>query len=91
MKYKCWKKYSLSGESIIAWYCICMNEAITIGSCSHVVSIVWYLSYGRYNEFKPSESLRRIQQAVMEGTIENEETDADESDTEANGYVDEED
>ena len=68
-----------------------MSGAITIGSCSHVVSIVWYLTYGRYNEFKPSEGRRRIQQAVMEITIESEETDADESDTEANGYDDDND
>ena len=65
-----------------------MSAAITIGSCSHVVSIVWYLPYGRYNEFKSSESRRQIRQALMERTIESEETDADESDTEANGYDD---
>jgi hypothetical protein len=88
VKYKCWIKYSLSGEPIIAWYCTCMSGAITIGSCSHVVSIVWYLSYGRYNEFKPSKGRRRIQQAVMERTVESEERDADESDAEVNGYDD---
>ena len=68
-----------------------MSGAITIGSCSYVVSIVWYLSYGRYNEFKPYEIRRRIQQAVMERTIEGEETDADDSDTEAIGYDDDDD
>ena len=76
---KCWIKYSLSGEPIIAWYCTCISGAITVGACSHVVSIVWYLSYARYNNFQPSESRRRIQQVVMKRMIEDTETSADEN------------
>ena len=49
---------------------VIISGAITVGACSHVVSIVWYLSYARYNNFHPSKSRRRIQQAVMGRAIE---------------------
>ena len=69
-KYKTWIKYSLSGESIIAWYCTRTARAMTLGSCSHVVSIVWYLSYARHHDFHISSGRCRIQQAVMENIME---------------------
>lgn len=74
-KYKSWIQYSLSGDPIVAWYCTCPTGAVTIGACSHIVSIVWYLSYARYHHFEPLESRRRIQQAIMERAIEDDEED----------------
>ena len=78
-KYKCWIKYSLSGEPIRAWYCTCISGAIAVGACSHVVSVIWYLSYARYNNFQPSKSRRRIQQVVIEIAVEDTEANADEN------------
>ena len=74
-KYKSWIQYSLSGDPIVAWYCTCPTGAVTIGACAHIVSIVWYLSYARYHHFEPLESRRRIQQAIMERAIEDDEED----------------
>jgi hypothetical protein len=73
-KYKCWIQYSLSGDPITSWYCTCPSGAITIGACSHLVSIIWYLSYARHNDFTPSMGRRRIQQAISERTIMEEDT-----------------
>ncbi|CAF3709271.1 unnamed protein product [Rotaria socialis] len=72
VKYKTWIQYSLTGEPIVAWYCTCTAGAMTLGSCSHVVSIIWYLSYARHHDFQVSQGRHRIQQAVMERTIESE-------------------
>ena len=46
-KYKAWIQYSMTGDPIVAWCCTCPAGAITVGCCSHVVSIILYLSYGR--------------------------------------------
>ena len=73
-KYKCWIQYSLSGDPINSWYCTCRSGAITIGACSHIVSIVWYLSYARHNNFTSSMGRRRIQQAISERTITEQDT-----------------
>jgi hypothetical protein len=48
---------------------------MTIGSCAHIVSIVWYLSYARRHDFHVSQGRRRIQLTVMERTVELEEND----------------
>ncbi|WP_233601869.1 hypothetical protein, partial [Corallococcus sp. AB038B] len=74
-KYKSWIQYSLSGDPITAWYCTCPAGALTIGACAHIVSIVWYLSYARHHHFEPFEGRRRIQQAITEQAIEDEEGD----------------
>lgn len=34
-------------KSIIGYYCGCKNGARTVGSCSHVMSIIWYLGFAR--------------------------------------------
>ena len=75
-KYKCRIKYSLPGEPIHVWYYTCISGAITVGACSHVVSVVWYLSYARYNNFQLSKSRHQIQQAVMERVVEDIEASA---------------
>lgn len=36
-------------------YCACKNGARTINPCAHVVTILWYLFYGRYHK-KPAPS-----------------------------------
>jgi hypothetical protein len=80
VKHKCWVKYSFSGDPIDSWYCTCKAGAMTLGSCSHVVSIVWYLAYARHHDFDPSRGRRRIQQTVMERAVEIEES-SEESDS----------
>ena len=66
IKYRSWIQYSLHGDPIVAWYCTCPSGALTVGACAHVVSIVWYLSYARHNNFHSSAGRRRIQQAILE-------------------------
>lgn len=49
-------------ENVLAWYCTCFVGARTVGCCSHVASIIFYLAYGQYEEHlkKPGESLSSI-------------------------------
>ncbi|XP_052742778.1 uncharacterized protein LOC112055836 [Bicyclus anynana] len=42
---------SLRGrEAILNYYCNCIVGKRTVGCCAHVMSIIWYLSWARYQE-----------------------------------------
>lgn len=45
-KYNLWIKYST--YDIEGWYCTCMVGARIVGCCSHISSVIWYLSYARF-------------------------------------------
>lgn len=48
-------------NAIEQWYCTCLTGARTIGSCAHIVSIIWYMGKGRHTEFNlPAEMLSSI-------------------------------
>ena len=46
-KYDLWIKYSVN--NVEGWYCSCIGGARVVGCCSHVSSIIWYLSYARFD------------------------------------------
>ena len=35
---------------ITGHYCTCKNGARTLGACSHVTAIIWYLGFARHDE-----------------------------------------
>lgn len=37
-------------NAIIGYYCTCLIGKRTVGCCAHIMAIVWYLSWGRYND-----------------------------------------
>lgn len=37
-------------EGIKGYYCQCKNGQRTVGCCSHVMTVIWYLGYARYDE-----------------------------------------
>ncbi|XP_060603433.1 uncharacterized protein LOC132756389 [Ruditapes philippinarum] len=39
--YLVWLKYD--EDHVIAWYCKCRAGARTVGTCSHVAAVIWYL------------------------------------------------
>lgn len=41
----------MSSSAVVGQYCTCKNGARTVGACAHVISIIWFLFYGRH---KPS-------------------------------------
>ena len=52
IKYRSFIKYSpYSNDSnaICSWYCTCLSGSRTIGCCSHIASIVYYLSFARHS------------------------------------------
>jgi hypothetical protein len=58
-KYSTFVKYLPNGlevSSISGWFCSCKNGRRTIGCCSHVACLIFYLSYGKERDFlkKPS-------------------------------------
>ncbi|XP_075589844.1 uncharacterized protein LOC142597771 [Dermatophagoides farinae] len=64
-KYRCYVEYepNTNGtDGIKGHYCECANGNRTIGCCSHVAAIVYYLSLGRYLSriFRPAQALTNI-------------------------------
>lgn len=39
-----------NSHKIIEWYCFCKSGARTMGCCSHVMTCIWYLGWGRHND-----------------------------------------
>uniref|UniRef100_T1KPK5 SWIM-type domain-containing protein n=1 Tax=Tetranychus urticae TaxID=32264 RepID=T1KPK5_TETUR len=40
-------------NKIIAYYCQCNSGMRTVGCCSHVACLIWYLSTGRHSSIRP--------------------------------------
>lgn len=38
-------------NAIKEYYCSCLTGRRTVGSCAHVISMIWYLGVGRYKLF----------------------------------------
>jgi hypothetical protein len=47
-QYRCWVTYSEGG--VDGWYCKCKAGTRVVGMCGHITSVIWYLSFGRYQE-----------------------------------------
>ena len=47
LKHNLWIKYSTN--DIKGWYCSCMGGARIVGCCAHIASVIWYLSYARFD------------------------------------------
>ncbi|KMQ87059.1 hypothetical protein RF55_13772 [Lasius niger] len=37
-------------DPIIGYYCTCKTGARTLGTCTHVASILWYMGYARHEQ-----------------------------------------
>ena len=46
--YLVWIKYD--SDHVQAWYCKCRAGARTVGTCSHVAAIIWYLGQSRFSQ-----------------------------------------
>lgn len=44
---------SLTGRNTIKeYFCTCETGSRTVGCCSHIMAIIWYLGYGQYNQIQ---------------------------------------
>jgi len=49
--YRCFIEYNrntIGYSGVSRYFCECANGRRTVGCCSHVAAIIYYLSYGRY-------------------------------------------
>lgn len=56
-QYYCYILYDLTGNgrvSVKGYYCSCKHGRRTIGSCAHVISIIYYLSWARHLDHMPA-------------------------------------
>ncbi|CAF3659116.1 unnamed protein product [Rotaria socialis] len=45
--YDVWVQYNKN--EILGWYCRCPNGCRVVGCCSHIASVIWFLSFARYH------------------------------------------
>ncbi|XP_062568569.1 uncharacterized protein LOC134230745 [Saccostrea cucullata] len=46
--YLCWIKFE--DGVVTSWYCRCKSGARVVGTCAHIASVIWYLSFARYSD-----------------------------------------
>lgn len=51
-------------EPILGYYCICKSGSRTLGTCSHVAALIWYLAFARHQEVVKYPSLEVLQSIV---------------------------
>ena len=44
--YLCWIRFS--DGVVTSWYCLCKSGARVVGTCAHIASVIWYLSFARH-------------------------------------------
>lgn len=71
-----------SVDGILEYSCECANGSRTIGSCSHVAAMIYYLSYARYQAkiIQPSQLLNNLFDKNFEGDEVTIHTDSEEED-----------
>ena len=37
-------------NAVVEYFCTCETGSRTVDCCSHVMTVIWYLGYGQYNE-----------------------------------------
>ncbi|XP_058806543.1 uncharacterized protein LOC131672967 [Phymastichus coffea] len=52
-------------DPILGYYCTCKAGARTLGTCAHIASIIWYLSYARHHEGNVHYPSLRLLHTVM--------------------------
>lgn len=45
--YLCWIRFEEG--AVTSWYCCCKSGARVVGTCAHIASVIWYLSFARYS------------------------------------------
>lgn len=80
--YKCFIDYepnSIGYSGIKRYCCECANGNRTIGCCSHIAAIIYYLAYGRYLSkiIRPAEILSSLFTKTKCVTVINEDSDED--------------
>lgn len=80
--YRCYIQYkpdSVGCSGILRYTCECANGLRTIGCCSHVAAIIYYLSHARYlsHIIRPSEILTKLFDVEEFDPVINEDSDDD--------------
>lgn len=54
-----------NNEPILGYYCVCKSGARTLGTCSHVAALIWFLGYARHQDVVRYPSLQ-VLQSIMD-------------------------
>jgi hypothetical protein len=80
--YKCYIEYtrnSVNAAGILRYVCNCPNGNRTVGCCSHIAAVIYYLSNARYlsNIIRPTEILTKLFNAEEVSSVINNDSDED--------------
>ncbi|CAH1113485.1 unnamed protein product [Psylliodes chrysocephalus] len=53
-------------NAVVGYYCTCQVEVRTLGTCSHIATVAWFLGYARHQEnvkYPPTVLLDRVRDA----------------------------
>ena len=78
-KYDVYVQYNK--KSISGWYCTYPNGARVVGCCAHVASIIYYLSYARYNQLIFAKRTSRYYDSITDAQAYSEPSDTDSIDS----------
>ncbi|XP_025994034.2 uncharacterized protein LOC113004570 [Solenopsis invicta] len=81
-RYNCYIHYApntIGYNGILRYFCECANGRCTIGCCSHVAAIIYYLSHARYLSkiIRPAEILSRLFNVEEVNPVINDDSDED--------------
>lgn len=52
--YFVWVRYRKRPAAVLEWYCQCKTGMRTVGCCSHVATLIWYLGVARHQNYDPT-------------------------------------
>ena len=73
-------------KSISGWYCTCPNGARVVGCCARVASIIYYLSYARYNQLVFAKRTSRYYDSITDARDYSEPSDTDSIDSDDENF-----
>ncbi|CAH2092630.1 unnamed protein product [Euphydryas editha] len=66
--YSLWIQYN--STTVLNWYCQCKVGARVVGCCAHIASVIWYLTYDRYQDHSTRRVLCDYNNYLMDADVE---------------------
>lgn len=62
-------------DKVAGWYCSCIVGKRTLGCCSHIMCVIWFMAWGRHQETLLSSPAAFLDSIIVRHDIENEAND----------------
>lgn len=62
-------------DKVAGWYCSCIVGKRTLGCCSHIMCVIWFMAWARHQETLPTSPAAFLDSIIVRHDIENEVND----------------